>query len=156
MHIQAQFMRRAIELARQTALVDKAGGPFGCVITKDDTLIAEGANTVLSDLDPTCHGEMNAIRAACKNLGTHDLSGCVLYTTGEPCPMCYGAIWWARIEKVYYATSIQDANTYGNFDDKPLSDSLKSNIADRQISGEQILCDEMIELWKQFDKELHY
>ena len=84
-------MKRAIELARCTALEDNAGGPFGCVIVKDSEVVAEGANRVIADKDPTCHAEINAIRAACAVLGTHELRGCVLYTTCEPCPMCYGA-----------------------------------------------------------------
>ena len=90
------FMRRAIALARNTSIEEKAGGPFGCVIVKEGEIVGEGANRVLADHDPTCHSEMNAIRSACKTLGTHDLSGCTVYTTGEPCPMCYAACWWAR------------------------------------------------------------
>jgi tRNA(Arg) A34 adenosine deaminase TadA len=149
-------MFRAIELARQTSLIDKAGGPFGCVIVKDGEIIAEGANTVLADNDPTCHGEMNAIRNACKELGTHDLSGCTLYTTSEPCPMCYGAIWWARIEKIYYASTIHDAKEFGNFDDLTLSEAIKSAINERPIMSEEILRSEMLQLWNEFNNALHY
>ena len=149
-------MFRAIELARQTSLIDKAGGPFGCVIVKDGEIIAEGANTVLADNDPTCHGEMNAIRNACKELGTHDLSGCTLYTTSEPCPMCYGAIWWARIEKIYYASTTRDAKEFGNFDDLALSEAIKSAINERPIMSEEILRSEMLQLWNEFNNSLHY
>ena len=149
-------MFRAIELARQTSLIDKAGGPFGCVIVKDGEIIAEGANTVLADNDPTCHGEMNAIRHACKELGTHDLSGCTLYTTSEPCPMCYGAIWWARIEKFYYASTTRDAKEFGNFDDLTLSEAIKSTIDERPIMSEEILRSEMLRLWNEFNNSLHY
>ena len=149
-------MFRAIELARQTSLIDKAGGPFGCVIAKDGEIIAEGANTVLADNDPTSHGEMNAIRNACKELGTHDLSGCTLYTTSEPCPMCYGAIWWARIEKIYYASTIHDAKEFGNFDDLALSEAIKSAINERPIMSEEILRSEMLQLWNEFNNALHY
>ena len=149
-------MLRAIELARQTSLIDKAGGPFGCVIAKDGEIIAEGANTVLADNDPTSHGEMNAIRNACKELGTHDLSGCTLYTTSEPCPMCYGAIWWARIEKIYYASTIHDAKEFGNFDDLALSEAIKSAINERPIKSEVILRSEMLQLWNEFNNALHY
>ena len=149
-------MFRAIELARQTSLIDKAGGPFGCVIVKDGEIIAEGANTVLADNDPTCHGEMNAIRNACKELGTHDLSGCTLYTTSEPCPMCYGAIWWARIEKIYYASTTRDAKEFGNFDDLTLSEAIKSAINERPIMSEEILRSEMLQLWNEFNNSLHY
>ena len=149
-------MFRAIELARQTSLIDKAGGPFGCVIVKDGEIIAEGANTVLADNDPTCHGEMNAIRNACKELGTHDLSECTLYTTSEPCPMCYGAIWWARIEKIYYASTTRDAKEFGNFDDLTLSEAIKSAINERPIMSEEILRSEMLQLWNEFNNALHY
>ena len=149
-------MFRAIELARQTSLIDKAGGPFGSVIVKDGEIIAEGANTVLADNDPTCHGEMNAIRNACKELGTHDLSGCTLYTTSEPCPMCYGAIWWARIEKIYYASTTRDAKEFGNFDDLALSEAIKSAINERPIMSEEILRSEMLQLWNEFNNSLHY
>jgi len=149
-------MLRAIELARQTSLIDKAGGPFGCVIAKDGEIIAEGANTVLADNDPTSHGEMNAIRNACKELGTHDLSGCTLYTTSEPCPMCYGAIWWARVQKIYYASTIHDAKEFGNFDDLALSEAIKSAINERPIMSEEILRSEMLQLWNEFNNALHY
>jgi tRNA(Arg) A34 adenosine deaminase TadA len=152
-------MRRAIELARKTSIVEKSGGPFGCVIVKDGVIVAEGANTVLAHNDPTCHGEMNAIRTACKELGTHNLSGCTLYTTGEPCPMCYAACWWARIEKIYYGSTIQDAQQFGNFDDVPIINSLKKEIAHRTLSGEQILHEEAIQLWTDFshsDSNIHY
>jgi len=156
---QEKFMRRAIELARVTSLVKKAGGPFGSVIVKNGEIVAEGANTVLADNDPTCHGEMNAIRGACKKLETHDLSGCTLYTTGEPCPMCYAASWWARIDKIYYASTIQDAKIFGNFDDVPISDAMKVEIKDRSLPGVQLLEDEMLKVWEEFFEQknrLHY
>ena len=143
-------MRRAIELARQTSIVEKAGGPFGCVVVKDGEIIGEGANTVLADGDPTCHGEMNAIRHACTVLGTHDLSGCTVYTTGEPCPMCYAACLWARIDKMYYASTADDAETFGNFDDAPIYEEMKTDSKDRKISGIEILREEMLPLWKEF------
>jgi tRNA(Arg) A34 adenosine deaminase TadA len=154
-----QFMRRAIELARQTSLIEKAGGPFGCVIVRDSEIVGEGANTVLSDRDATCHGEMNAIRNACKSLGTHDLSGCVLYTTGEPCPMCYGAICWSKVEKIYYASTADDAREYGNFDDAHIAESLRNPIEYREVSGTQILHEEMVTLWNEFKNstdQIHY
>lgn len=89
------------------------GGPFGSVIVKDGKIIGRGHNRVIADHDPTMHGEVAAIRAACANLGTHDLSGCELYTTAEPCPMCLGAILWAGIEKVYYGCNIKDTDKIG-------------------------------------------
>ena len=120
----SEFMAQAIALARKTALVEKAGGPFGCVIVRDGTVISEGVNRVIADKDPTCHGEVAAIRTACEKLGTHDLSGCIMYTSCEPCPMCYAAAWWARIETVYYAATIQDAKEFGDFDDVPIYEAV--------------------------------
>ena len=145
-----QFMKRAIELARQTSLIDGAGGPFGCVIVKDGEIIAEGANRVLADHDPTSHGEMNAIREACKKLGTHDLSGCVLYTSGEPCPMCYAACHWAHIDAMYYASTQQDALEFGNFDDKAICESLRLPIKDRSIPANELMREEMLQVWADF------
>ena len=152
-------MRRAIELARQSSIVEKAGGPFGCVIVKDGAIISEGANHVIRDKDPTSHGELNAIRAACKKLGTHDLSGCDIYTTGEPCPMCYAACWWARVETIYYASTVQDAKQYGDFDDQLIVESMKDNIENRKVTATQLLVDEMLALWKEFHNSkdrVHY
>lgn len=93
------------------------GGPFGSVIVKDGMVVGSGHNRVIVNKDPTCHGEMEAIRCACKNLGTHDLSGCELYTTAEPCPMCLGAIMWANIKKVYYGCTRLDTAQLGFRDD---------------------------------------
>ena len=152
-------MRRAIELAKQTALIDKAGGPFGCVIVKDGEIIGEGANRVLADCDPTSHGEINAIRHACAKLGTHNLSGCTVYTTGEPCPMCYAACWWARVSAIYYASTIYDAKEYGGFDDVPMYEAMQITIESRPLNGEELLRDEMLELWQEFHESpvnIHY
>jgi guanine deaminase len=145
-----QCMRRAIELARQASIVEKSGGPFGCVIVKDGNVVGEGANSVLADGDPTCHGEMNAIRDACSTLGTHDLSGCTVYTTGEPCPMCYGALWWARVNTIYYASTIEDAKEFGCFDDALMYEAIKNPIEERKLGGSELLRDEMLPLWKEF------
>ncbi|MCH5267967.1 MAG: nucleoside deaminase [Lachnospiraceae bacterium] len=93
------------------------GGPFGCVIVKDGEIVGKGHNRVLLKHDPTCHGEMEAIRDACRQLNTHDLSGCTLYTTAEPCPMCLGAILWANINKVYYGCTRSDTDAIGFRDD---------------------------------------
>ena len=94
------------------------GGPFGTVIVKDGRVVGRGHNRVLKNADPTCHGEMEAIRDACKNMGTHDLSGCELYTTAEPCPMCLGATLWANIGKVYYGCNVKDTDDIGFRDDR--------------------------------------
>ena len=93
------------------------GGPFGAAIVKDGEVVASGHNQVILNGDATCHGEMMAIRAASKKLGTHDLSGCEIYTTGEPCPMCMGAIMWANIDKVYYGCNVKDTEIIGFRDD---------------------------------------
>lgn len=105
-------MRMAIAEARK-GIQNGHGGPFGAVIVKGDVVVAKGHNQVIKNQDPTCHGEMMAIRKACKKLETFDLSGCELYTTGEPCPMCLGAILWANIKKVYYGCNIIDTEHIG-------------------------------------------
>ena len=94
------------------------GGPFGCVIVKKGEIIGRGHNRVLLKHDPTCHGEMEAIRDACEKMDSHDLSGCELYTTAEPCPMCLGAIMWANIDKVYYGCNVNDTDSIGFRDNK--------------------------------------
>ena len=109
-------MKIAIEEAR-TGITAGHGGPFGCVIVKDGEVIGRGHNEVIKQNDPTCHGEVTAIRDACKNLGTYDLSCCELYTTAEPCPMCRGAIMWSNIRKVYFGCNIADTDSIG-FRDK--------------------------------------
>ena len=143
-------MTRAIELAAQTAIVDKAGGPFGCVIVKDGEVLSEGVNRVVADHDPTSHGEMNAIRSACSQLGTHNLSGCTLYTSGEPCPMCYAACCWAHVDAIYYASTSEDAKQYGDFDDCAICESFQVPIAERLIDSHECMRENMLELWKQF------
>lgn len=111
-----EFMEMAIDEAIAN-LKSKDGGPFGAVVVKDGKVVGKGRNKVLKDHDPTAHGEVNAIRDACKNLGTHDLTGCEIYTSSYPCPMCLGAIIWANIKKVYYANTKEDANDIGFRDD---------------------------------------
>lgn len=110
-----EFMRRAIELA--TASVHRGGGPFGAVIVKDGQVISACNNSVTLDKDPTAHAEVNAIRRACRALGTFDLSGCTIYTSCEPCPMCLGAIFWARISRIFYGNNRKDARDIGFADD---------------------------------------
>ena len=105
-------MRLAIQEA-ETGIYAGHGGPFGAVIVKNGVVIGKGHNEVLKRKDPTCHGEIMAIHAACKALNTHDLSGCELYTTAAPCPMCFGAILWANIRKIYYGCSIADTDKIG-------------------------------------------
>ena len=145
-----KFMRLAIALGEKAAIVDGTGGPFGCVIVKDGEVIAEGSNHVVSENDPTWHGEMAAIRAAAKSLGSFSLAGCTLYTSGEPCPMCAGAIFWARIDRVVYASTIADALEFGDFDDQPIYDDLSKPIAGRLVPAAQCLRDEMLGLWRRY------
>ena len=101
MRSKEQFMLKAIDLSKKS--VENGGGPFGAVIVKDGKIIAEASNSVTKDNDPTAHAEINAIRLAAKKIGTFDLSGCEIYTSCEPCPMCLGAIYWARLDKIYFA-----------------------------------------------------
>lgn len=110
-----------MEQAREEAykgIRNQEGGPFGTVIVKDGKIVGRGHNRVLLKKDPTCHGEMEAIRDACKTLGTHDLSGCTLYTTAEPCPMCLGAILWANITHLYYGCTVNDTDIIGFRDER--------------------------------------
>ena len=107
-----KYMETAVQEAR-IGMNAGHGGPFGCVIVKDGVIVGKGHNEVLKRNDPTCHGEMVAIRDACRTLNTFDLSGCELYTTAEPCPMCFGAILWANIKKVYYGCTVSDTDRLG-------------------------------------------
>lgn len=110
------YMEEAINEAYE-GIENGHGGPFGCVIVKDGKIIGRGHNRVLLNHDSTCHGEMEAIRDACRNSGSHDLSGAELYTTAEPCPMCLGGILWSNIKKVYYGCNVRDTNDIGFRDD---------------------------------------
>ena len=110
-----EFMREAIRLASDS--VRQGGGPFGAVVVKDGHVVAGSSNRVTIDLDPTAHAEVNAIRAAARRLGTHDLSGCTIYTSCEPCPMCLGAVYWAHIDRIYYGNTRKDARAIDFADD---------------------------------------
>lgn len=125
------FMKRAIELSKM-ALQTGKGGPFGCVIVKDGKIVGEGHNQVTSTNDPTAHAEVVAIRNACKNLNSFQLEGCEVYTSCEPCPMCLGAIYWARPSKVYFANTREDAKQIG-FDDSFIYDEIPLSISNRKI-----------------------
>jgi guanine deaminase len=127
-----EFMRRAIEMARQGS-----AGPFGCVIVKDGEIVAEGNARVFETKDPTAHGEIVAIRAAAQRLGTHDLSGCELYNISVPCPMCSAAVYWARISKLYYVCVPEDAAMYG-FDNVTLARELAKPVHERTMPAERI------------------
>ena len=122
-------MNLGIEQATKTMRLG-IGGPFGAVVVKDGKIVAVASNSVLRDNDPTCHAEINAIREACKVLGTYDLSGCELYATGFPCPMCLSAIMWANIKKVYVAGKVEDAAKIG-FRDGFIYDFINGNLSDK-------------------------
>lgn len=135
-----EFLRRAIELARQNVEAGE-GGPFAAVIVRDGKIVGEGVNTVTTTHDPTAHGEVNAIRAACAALGTFSLAGCELYTSCEPCPMCLAASYWARLDRIYYGSSAADAAKAG-FDDAFLYEEFRKEQAERQMPVTQLLRDE--------------
>jgi tRNA(Arg) A34 adenosine deaminase TadA len=135
-----EFLRRAIALATQN-VVSGAGGPFAAVIVCNGKIVGEGANSVTATNDPTAHGEVNAIRAAAKALGTFALHGCELYTSCEPCPMCLSACYWARLDAVYYGAGAADAARAG-FDDAFLYDELRKTAPERQLRLMQLLGDE--------------
>ncbi len=146
----ARFMRRAIELGRISGLVKKTGGPFGAVVVKNGRIVGEGSNRVLATRDPSAHGEIVAIRDACRRLRTHDLSGCILYTSAECCGMCYSAAFWARIGRVYFGATHADALRYGDFDDTPLEKQLRRRSTQRRPRCIPLLRHEALEIWKLF------
>ena len=138
--INVHYLERAIELSRQ-GMLGHQGGPFGCVVVKGSRIIGEGCNRVTADNDPTAHAEIVAIRAACATLGNFQLTGCDVYSSCEPCPMCLGAIYWARFRKVYYGNTKQDAAAIG-FDDHFIYEQLDKPLARRSIPMEQLLPEE--------------
>jgi tRNA(Arg) A34 adenosine deaminase TadA len=133
----AIYMKRAIELAQQNAL-SAHGGPFGAVIVRDGNVISEASNSVTPDNDPTAHAEVNAIRKACKNLNTFDLSGATLYTSCEPCPMCLSAAYWARVDRIVFGANREDAARAG-FSDDFIYKELSLDLEKRSIPIESIL-----------------
>ena len=150
-------MRRAIFLAEQ-GMNKKAGGPFGAVIVKDGEIIAEGFNQVTSTNDPTAHAEVVAIRRACERLKVFQLKGCVIYTSCEPCPMCLGAIYWARPDRVFFACDRKDAAAI-NFDDQLIYEEIEKVPSERKIRFSGILREEALpvfEKWKNNNQVIHY
>ena len=146
-----KFMLKAIELSIKSA--ETVGGPFGCVIVKDNKIISEGSNKVTSTNDPTAHGEIVAIRNACLKLNTFNLSGCELYSSCEPCPMCLSAIYWSHIEKIFYANSRNDAKNI-DFDDSFIYSEINKKIEDRKIKMTQMLRDEALKAFKIWDNKV--
>ncbi len=137
-----ELMRKAIALSVEN--VKNGGGPFGAVIAKDGEVIATGVNRVTASNDPTAHAEVLAIREACRKLGTFSLEGCEIYTSCEPCPMCLGAIYWARLDKMYYGNTKQDAKDIG-FDDSFIYDEIDLKISERSLKSVNLLRDEALE-----------
>ena len=146
----AEFMRRAIALALQN--IRLGGGPFGAVVAKDGRFIAEGVNLVTSTNDPTAHAEVVAIREACRTLCDFQLTGCDLYTTCEPCPMCLGAIYWARPARIIFAATAADAAAAG-FDDAFIYDELKHPPGSRRIPMTQLLRDESLSVFSAWKRQ---
>ena len=143
-------MERAIELSVKS--VNGGTGPFGAVIVKNNEIVSEGFNTVTTSNDPTSHAEIAAIRIACKELSNFSLEGCDLYTTCEPCPMCLSAIYWSRINKIYYANTRDDAHKI-DFSDAMIYEELNKNIKDRKIPMQQMMRDEALKAFDLWDKK---
>ena len=151
-----EFMREAIRLANES--VKNGGGPFGAVIVKDGEIVAGSANRVTVDLDPTAHAEVNTIREACRKLGTFDLSGCVVYTSCEPCPMCLGAIYWARIDRIYYGNNRKDAADI-DFADDFIYEELDKPLEKRSVPIIPLLRDEALQtfrMWSEKEDKVEY
>lgn len=151
------FMMRAIKMAEK-GIDSNAGGPFGCVIVKDNKIIAEGFNKVTSKNDPTAHAEMVAIRKACRKLNSFQLDECIIYTSCEPCPMCLGAIYWARPKTVYFACTKKDAAKI-DFDDQFIYDELEKNIETREIRFVRLMRKEALpvfEKWAEKTDKIKY
>ena len=144
-------MQRAIELSIES--ISSGGGPFAAVIVKNNKIISEGINRVTVNNDPTAHGEVVAIRQACKSLNNFNLSGCELYSTCEPCPMCLSAIYWARIEKIYYANTRSDAQKI-DFSDAMIYEELNKNIKNRKIPMYQMMRKEALKAFDLWDKKV--
>lgn len=152
-----KFMMEAIALS-QKGMDNNEGGPFGCIIVKDDEIVGRGNNKVSSTNDPTAHAEVTAIRDACKNLGTFQLTDCEVYTSCEPCPMCLGAIYWARPKVVYYANNRQDAADIG-FDDSMIYDEMNASLEERKIPIISLGRQEALKVfhqWHHKDDKTHY
>jgi guanine deaminase len=138
------FMRRAIALGRKTGIEDRAGGPFGAVVVRNGEIVGEGVSRVLAEPDATWHSEVAAIRDACRRLKTHDLSGCVMYASGQPCEMCSGAAQRARLERIYYAGAREDTIAYG------YSGSGGKPRPNTPVPMEQLLREEQQKVWEEF------
>lgn len=151
-----ELMRTAIRLSEEN--VKAGGGPFGAVIARNGEIVATGVNRVTPDCDPTAHAEVSAIRAAAAKLGTFDLSGCEIYTSCEPCPMCLGAIYWAHLDRMYYGNDKNDAAKIG-FDDAFIYKELELAPAERKLKSQELLPEEAIrafETWSRKPDKVEY
>ena len=151
------FMREAIALSEEN-VKKQLGGPFGAVIVKDGVIVAKSANTVTTTNDPTAHAEIATIRLACQALNTFNLEGCIIYTSCEPCPMCLGAVYWARLDKMYYGNSKADAAAIG-FDDQFIYEEIDLKPTDRKLKSERILESEALAAfkhWKIAEQKIDY
>lgn len=152
-----KFLSRAVALSREGMQGGK-GGPFGCVIVKDGKIVGEGCNQVTTSNDPTAHAEVVAIRDACKNLSSFQLDGCDVYASCEPCPMCLGAIYWARPARVFYANTKQDAAAI-DFDDQFIYDEIERKGVERQIPFIHLPLNDALQVfreWKAMDNKIEY
>lgn len=146
-----KFMKEAISLSEK-GVQDNEGGPFGCIIVKDNKVIGRGNNKVTSTNDPTAHAEIIAIREACKSLGEFQLEGCEIYTSCEPCPMCLGAIYWARPQIIYYANTREDAAKIG-FDDSMIYEEMKADVKSRKIPAIHLGLKEAQKVFKKWSQK---
>ncbi|MDQ3830538.1 MAG: nucleoside deaminase [Candidatus Tectomicrobia bacterium] len=154
-----KFLRRAIELSALASLEYSTGGVFGAVVVREGKIVAEGMNRVVASHDPTWHAEMEAIRLACITLQSFKLHGCTLYTAGEPCPMCMATAYWAEIDQIFYSATVEDAYTYGQFDDRYIYKELTLPPEKRKILMRQMLREEAVAVWKQYQAKpdkIHY
>lgn len=145
-----EYMREAIRLSIEN--IKQGGGPFGAVIVKDGQIIATGTNRVTATCDPTAHAEVSAIRQAAKALNSFDLSGCDIYTSCEPCPMCLGAIYWAHIDRMFYGNTKTDAKNIG-FDDSFIYDEIDLRIEDRRLKAQQLIPEEAIKAFQEWEND---
>jgi tRNA(Arg) A34 adenosine deaminase TadA len=156
MQSENEFMQLAIRLATEN--VRGGGGPFGAVIAKEGEIVATGVNTVTSANDPTAHAEVNAIREACKALGSFQLPGCVLYSSCEPCPMCLGAVYWARLDSMFFGNTCHDAAEVG-FDDSFIYEELRVPTGQRKLPMVRLLPEKAIEsfrAWQEHQTKIEY
>ena len=145
-----ELMQKAIELSLEN--IANGGGPFGAVIAKNGEIISTGVNRVTATNDPTAHAEVNAIRSAAALLGTFDLSGCVIFTSCEPCPMCLGAIYWAHIDKIFFANTKKDAKSIG-FDDSFIYEEMSLPLNERKIPTKPMMREKAIKAFLEWDEK---